>query len=87
MYEHCYGRGVRENGRGAGAVCNPTGAFLHAHDTADEVWLGVPVVGRRGELGEKLGMTHEMGSRVTVGKDRGAVTGRFSGGGFAGAAR
>jgi len=22
-------------------VCNPTGVFLHAHDTADEVWQGV----------------------------------------------
>ena len=49
---------------------------MHAHDTADEVWLGVPVVVRIGELGEKPGMTHAMGGRVTDGC--GAVTGRFT---------
>ncbi|MCX6683584.1 MAG: hypothetical protein NTZ37_02485 [Methanoregula sp.] len=26
----------------AETVCHPTGAFLHAHDTADVVWPGVP---------------------------------------------
>jgi len=37
------------------------------------------VVGRRGELAEKPGITHETGSMVTVWKDQGAVTGRFTG--------
>ena len=52
-------------------------ALLHAHATADEVWLGVPVIGRRGELGEKLGMTNATGSIFTGGCV--VITGRFTG--------
>jgi hypothetical protein len=43
--------------------------LLHVHDIADEVWPGVPglVVLWRRVLGEKWGMFHETGGRVTEG--------------------
>ena len=59
-------------------MCHPAGALLHAHATVDEVLPGMPgpVIVRRGELAEKLGMTHAMRSMGTVGKDHIAFTGK-----------
>ena len=56
-------------------MCSPTGALLHAHDTADVVWPGVPGqwLGGEGNPGRNEEIPNVPAARHYTAQDNGLV--------------